>query len=53
MGLPETVAYVISCMPEELQGMYWAHVGVVGGLGNVEALGERLYVPSCDSLLTF
>lgn len=41
-GLAETVAYVISCMPPELQGMFWAHIGVVGGLGNIEALGERL-----------
>ncbi|BEI84061.1 hypothetical protein CcaverHIS002_0406650 [Cutaneotrichosporon cavernicola] len=41
-GLPETIAYVISQMPEELQGMFWAHIGIVGGLGNIEALGERL-----------
>lgn len=43
-GLPETVAHVISRMPEEFQGMFWAHIGLVGGLGNIEALGERLYV---------
>lgn len=42
MGLPELIAHVISLMPEELQGMFWAHIGIVGGLGNVEALGERL-----------
>lgn len=42
MGLPETIAHVISNMAEELQGMFWAHIGIVGGLGNVEALGERL-----------
>lgn len=41
-GLPETIAYVIAQMPPELQGMFWAHIGVIGGLGNVEALGERL-----------
>lgn len=41
-GLPETIAYVISQMPPEVQGMFWAHIGVVGGLGNIEALGERL-----------
>lgn len=41
-GLPETIAYVISQMPQELQGMFWAHIGIVGGLGNIEALGERL-----------
>ncbi|WVQ75999.1 actin-like protein ARP6 [Cryptococcus sp. DSM 104548] len=42
MGLPETIAHVISCMPEELRGMFWAHIGIFGGLGNIEALGERL-----------
>ncbi|WVR04653.1 actin-like protein ARP6 [Kwoniella sp. DSM 27419] len=41
-GLPETITHVISMMPEELRGMYWAHIGIVGGLGNIEALGERL-----------
>ena len=42
MGLPETVDYVISMMPEELRGMYWANIGIFGGLGNVLNLGERL-----------
>ncbi|CAK9780965.1 unnamed protein product [Cutaneotrichosporon oleaginosum] len=41
-GLPETIAYVISQMSQELQGMFWANIGIVGGLGNIEALGERL-----------
>ncbi|OCF32584.1 actin-like protein ARP6 [Kwoniella heveanensis BCC8398] len=41
-GLPETINHVISMMPEELRGMYWAHIGIFGGLGNIEALGERL-----------
>lgn len=31
-------------MPEELRGMYWANIGIFGGLGYIEALGERLYV---------
>lgn len=31
-------------MPEELRGMYWANIGLFGGLGYIEALGERLYV---------
>ncbi|WVQ83263.1 actin-like protein ARP6 [Cryptococcus sp. DSM 104549] len=41
-GLSETVAYVISMMPEELRGMFWAHIGIFGGLGNIPNLGERL-----------
>ncbi len=42
MGLPETIAHVISSMPEEVRGMYWGNIGIFGGLGNIEALGERL-----------
>ncbi|WVO16547.1 actin-like protein ARP6 [Cryptococcus depauperatus] len=42
MGLPQTIASVISTMPEELRGMFWAHIGIIGGLGNIENLGERL-----------
>jgi actin-related protein len=42
LGLSETIAEVISKMPEELRGMYWANIGILGGLGYVEALGERL-----------
>lgn len=41
-GLPETIAYVISTLPPDIQGMFWANIGIIGGLGNVEALGERL-----------
>jgi actin-related protein 6 len=29
-------------MPEEVRGMYWANIGIFGGLGNIENLGERL-----------
>lgn len=42
LGLSETIAEVISQMPEELRGMYWANIGIFGGLGYVDALGERL-----------
>jgi actin-related protein 6 len=42
LGLSETIAEVISKMAEELRGMYWANIGILGGLGYVEALGERL-----------
>ena len=41
-GLPETIAYVIDQLPDELRGLYWANIGIFGGLGNVENLGERL-----------
>lgn len=45
-GLADTIAEVISNMPEELRGMYWANIGIFGGLGYIEALGERLSVTS-------
>ena len=41
-GLPETIAQVIAAMPEEVRGMYWGNIGVFGGLGNIDAFGERL-----------
>ena len=27
--------------------MYWANIAVIGGLGEIEAFGERLYVETC------
>ena len=41
-GLPETIADVISAMPEEVRGMFWANIGIFGGLGEIEGFGERL-----------
>jgi actin-related protein len=41
-GLADTIAEIIAEMPEELRGMYWANIGILGGLGYIEALGERL-----------
>lgn len=43
-GLSEAIAHVIAQMPEEFQGLFWANIGVFGGLGNIEAFGERLSV---------
>lgn len=31
MGLAKTIAHSISLLPEELQGMFWANIGLVGG----------------------
>lgn len=39
MGLASTVAHVISLLPEDLQGMFWANIGLVGG--NVKFPGFR------------
>lgn len=43
-GLSQTIADVIAAMPEELRGMFWANIGIFGGLGDIETLGERLCV---------
>ena len=44
-GLAETISSVILAMPEELRGMFWANIGIFGGLGEIEGLGERLWIP--------
>jgi len=30
-GLAETIAECISTLPRDLQGMFWANIGLVGG----------------------
>jgi actin-related protein 6 len=41
-GLPEVIAHSISLLPEELQGMFWANIGLVGGNTNLLGFRERL-----------
>jgi actin-related protein 6 len=41
-GLAEAVAQVIKSLPQDHQGMYWAHVGLFGGVAGTEGIGERL-----------
>jgi actin-related protein 6 len=51
-GLVETVAQVIESMPEDIQGMLWANIGLFGGLASTDGFGERLSVvppPSSSS----
>jgi hypothetical protein len=43
-GLVETVAQVIESMPEDIQGMLWANIGLFGGLASTDGFGERLSV---------
>jgi len=40
--LAEAISQVIVAMPEGVRGMYWGNIGIFGGLGNIDALGERL-----------
>jgi len=38
-GLAETIALSISLMPDDLQGMFWSNIGLIGG--NTKFLGFR------------
>lgn len=41
-GLAETVGNVISELPTELQGMFWANIGLIGGNFNLPGIETRL-----------
>lgn len=41
-GLATTIAASISALPDELQGMFWANIGLIGGTANFTGFGERL-----------
>jgi actin-related protein 6 len=43
-GLASTIAYSISLLPEDLQGMFWANIGLIGGSTKFPGFRERLYV---------
>ncbi|KAJ6514420.1 actin-like protein ARP6, partial [Mycena vitilis] len=41
-GLPETIATSISLLPEDLQGMFWANIGLIGGNTKLPGFRQRL-----------
>ncbi|KAF9518687.1 hypothetical protein BS47DRAFT_1416435 [Hydnum rufescens UP504] len=41
-GLAHTIANSISSLPEELQGMFWGNIGLVGGNFNIPGIVDRL-----------
>jgi actin-related protein len=43
-GLAEIIAAVIACLPEDLQGMFWANIGLIGGNTKMPGFRQRL----CD-----
>lgn len=43
-GLAATVAASISALPEELRGMFWANIGLIGGTTKFPGFQQRLYV---------
>ncbi|CAL1712194.1 unnamed protein product [Somion occarium] len=41
-GLATTIAHSISLLPEDLQGMFWANIGLIGGSSKFPGFRERL-----------
>ncbi|RXW25338.1 hypothetical protein EST38_g470 [Candolleomyces aberdarensis] len=41
-GLPETIAHCISLLPEDLQGMFWSNIGLIGGNTKFPGFRQRL-----------
>ncbi|TDL17756.1 Actin/actin-like protein [Rickenella mellea] len=41
-GIADTIARSIACLPEDLQGMFWANIGLVGGNVKFAGFRERL-----------
>ncbi|VDC01837.1 unnamed protein product [Peniophora sp. CBMAI 1063] len=41
-GLAPTIAQSIALLPEELQGMFWANIGLIGGNSKLPGLAKRL-----------
>ena len=42
-GLPGTIAASIALLPEDLQGLFWANIGVIGGNTQFSGFHQRLY----------
>jgi len=49
-GLPATIAHSISLLSSDLQGMFWANIGLIGGNAKFQGFRERLSVP-CPPVL--
>jgi len=46
IGLAQAIAHSISLLPEELQGMFWCNIGVIGGNVKFPGFVPRLCVKS-------
>jgi len=42
IGLAQAVSHSISLLPEELQGMFWGNIGLIGGSAKFPGLVPRL-----------
>jgi actin-related protein 6 len=41
-GIPATIAHSISLLPSNLQGMFWANIGLIGGSTKFQGFRDRL-----------
>ena len=41
-GIPYTIADAISATPEDVQGLFWANIGLIGGNVKFPVFKERL-----------
>ena len=41
-GLAATISFSISLLPSDLQGMFWANIGLIGGTTKFNGFRERL-----------
>ena len=41
-GLAATISFSISLLPSDLQGMFWANIGLIGGTTKFSGFRERL-----------
>lgn len=46
IGLAQAIAHSISLLPEELHGMFWGNIGLIGGSTKFPGLVRRLCVKS-------
>ena len=48
VGLAQAIAHSISLLPEELHGMFWGNIGLIGGNARFPGFVPRLYVKTPD-----
>lgn len=41
-GLAATIAASVALLPDDLQGMFWANIGLIGGTTKFPGFHERL-----------
>ena len=52
-GLASTIAQSIALLPEEIQGMFWANIGLIGGNCKISGFSRRLCVPTASTASMF